>query len=357
MTDDINKFIRELSEIYDPDSNETYVSLYYNKKSYRKFINRRINACKTILKKDNLKNFIETVKIIQDTLKQNIGNNVAIFASHKYNFLRYISIPIEVKNQLIVDSSPYIRPLARLHDEWESFTLLLLSSNYAKIFSVSLGKVDDIKKLSADIMNKHKKGGMSQMRFNRLRRGSINKFLSEVVKALQKRADKQIIIAGPGNAKKLFFDMISKELKNKIVDIIDISIDDEKELLKKSIHIIYEKEENKSHYAVQNLKDEILKDGLAIYGIKDTFLATKNGQVDLLIIEKDRKLLGWICENCQIIGEGIKNSCPNCGKKTSKIDILEEILEFAERTDAKIEFTDDKEISSLGHIGAILRFR
>jgi len=357
MTDDLKKFIRELSEIYDPDSNETYVSLYYNKKADNKFINRRIEACKSILKKDNLKNFIETINIIKDVLKGNIGNNVAIFASYKYNFLRYISLPMKINNLLIVDSSPYIRPLARLHDEWESFTLLLLSSNYAKIFSVSLGKVDDIKSLSADIMNKHKKGGMSQMRFNRLRKGSINKFLSEVVKALQKKTDKQIIIAGPGNAKKQFYDMLSKELKDKIVDIIDININDEKELFKKSIHIISEKEENKSYYAVQNLKDEILKDGLVVYGIKDTIQATKNGQVELLIIEKDRKLLGWICENCQLIGEGIKKTCPNCGKKTSTIDILEEILEFAERTDAKIEFTDDKEIASLGHIGAILRFR
>lgn len=357
MPDNLKKFIRELSEIYDPDSNDTYISLYYNKKADSNFINRRIKACKSILKKDTLKNFIETIEIIKDTLKQNIGSNVAIFASSKYNFLRYISLPIEVNNLLIVDSSPYIRPLARLHDEWESFTLLLLSSNYAKIFSVSLGKVDDTKKLSADIINKHKKGGMSQMRFNRLRKGSINKFLSEVIEALQKRADDRIIIAGPGNAKKQFFDMLSKELKTKIVDIIDISINDEKELLKKSIHIISEKEEYKSHEAVQHLKDEILKDGLAVYGINDTLQATKNGQVELLIIEKDRKLPGWICENCQIISDGIKKSCPNCGKKTSKIDILEEILEFAERTDAKIEFTDDKEISNLGHVGAILRFK
>ncbi|KYK24881.1 hypothetical protein AYK24_05695 [Thermoplasmatales archaeon SG8-52-4] len=357
MSDDLKKFIRALSEIYDSESNDTYVSLYYNKKTDSKFINRRIKECKSILKKDSLKNFIDTIEIIKDTLKQNIGNNIAIFASSKYKFLKYISLPIEVDNLLVVDSSPYIRPLARLHDEWESFTLLLLSSNYAKIFSVSLGKVDDLKRLSADIMNKHKKGGMSQMRFNRLRKGSINTFLFEVEKALQKRADEKIIIAGPGNIKRQFVDKLPKDLKERIVDILSVSINDEKELLKKSINIISENEEHKSHETVQHLKDEILKDGMAVYGINETLQATKNGQVELLIIEKDRKIPGWICENCQIVGEKIKKSCPNCGKKTSKIDILEEILEFAERTDAKIEFTDDKEMSVLGHIGAILRFK
>lgn len=258
---------------------------------------------------------------------------------------------------MIVDSSPYIRPIARINDEWESFTMVLVSSNYAKIYSISLGKIEDTKKLSADIMNKHKKGGCSQARFNRLRKGAISSFLSEVVEALQKIADERIIIAGPGTAKNQFIDMLTKDIKDRIVDIIDINIDDENKLLKESIHLISEKEQRKSQEAVQHLKEEILKDGLAVYGLEETLNAVKNGQVELLIIEKDYKPRGWICENCQVVEEGIKNTCPYCGKKTSEVDVLEEILEFAERTDAEIEFTEDKEITNLGHIGGILRFK
>ena len=41
----------------------------------------------------------------------------------------------------------------------------------------------------------------------------------------------------------------------------------------------------------------------------------------------------------------------------SEVDVVEEILEFAERTDAEVEFTDVEEISKLGHIGAILRYK
>jgi peptide chain release factor subunit 1 len=258
---------------------------------------------------------------------------------------------------LIVDSSPYIRPLARIQDEWESFTLLLVSSNYAKIFSVSIGQVENTKKLSADIINKHKKGGCSQARFNRIRKGAINAFLSEVVEALQKRSDERIIIGGPGTTKNQFIDILPKELKDKIVDVIDIGIEDEQKLLKKSFHVITKKEQRESHEAVQHLKQEILKDGLAVYGLVETLIAVKNGQVELLILEKDYKSRGWICENCQVVEEGINKTCPYCGKNTSEVDVLEEILEFAKRTDANIEFTDDEEIANLGHVGAILRFK
>jgi len=353
MSENLSEFTRKLSEVYDPDSEDNFVSLYINRVVDKKFIYRRIKACESILKGDELKNFTNTVKDILDVLKKNTGDNIAILASHKHNF----PLHIKVENLMIVDSSPYLRPLARLQDEWESFTLLLISSNYAKIFSVSMGKVERTKKLSADIMNKHKKGGWSQARFNRLRRGAIHAFFSEVEGALQKRADERIILAGPGQAKLQFREMLPKNLKDNVVDIIDIDINDEVELVKKSKHIISEKEELKSQEAVKLLKAEILKDGLAAYGIKETLDAVRNGQVELLLVEKNYTPRGWICENCQIVKEGIQRLCPCCGKKTSEVDIIEEILEFAERTDAGVEFTDDKELANLGHVGAILRFK
>ncbi|UCF12439.1 MAG: hypothetical protein JSW06_10450 [Thermoplasmatales archaeon] len=354
---DLSELIRELSEIYDADSRDTYVSIYINKDANIKFLERREKACKSLLSGEEQKNFIITMEKIKEFLNINTGNTLAIFASHKHNFFKHISLPFKINNSLIVDSSPYIRPLARIKDEWESFTLVLLNSNYAKIFSISLGKVEQEKNLSADIMNKHKKGGWSQARFQRLRKGAIHAFFSEVKDALEKIADEQIVLAGPGQAKFQFSDMLSKKLKKKIVEVIDISIDDEKELLKESIHLISELEERKSKGAVQQLKEEILKDGLAVYGFDDTLNAVKNGQVELLIIEKDYKLKGCLCEHCQLLKAGAIKNCPNCGNPTSEVDVIEEILEFAERTDSEIEFTDDEEIHNLGHVGAILRYK
>jgi peptide chain release factor subunit 1 len=121
--------------------------------------------------------------------------------------------------------------------------------------------------------------------------------------------------------------------------------------------IVSEKEKKESSLNVQSLKEEILKDGLAVYGIKETLTAAKNGQIELLIVEKDFKKPGWICEKCQTVEVGKKTSCPYCGKTASNVDIIEEIIEFAERTDADIEFSDDEVLKNIGHIGAILRYK
>jgi len=357
MEQNLNEIIRELSEIYDKDSEDTFVSVYLSKTLDTKFIQRRIKACRAILSGNELNNFDLSVKNIEKYLDNPNIENIAIFNSSKNNFNKYLKIPVKVDNLFIIDSSPYLRPLARIVDEWESYTLVLINTNSAKIYSISMGKIDDSKKLSKDIMNKHKKGGMSQARFNRLRRGSINSFFKEVIEELSKRADKQIILAGPGTAKTKFIEELPQNLEEKVIDVIDISFEEENELIKKSMQLVRENEKRKSDDAVKHLKSEILKDGLAVYGANETLQAVKNGQVELLIIQKDFKLAGWICENCQYVGEGIKKVCPYCGNETSEVDVFEEILEFAERTDAEIEFTDNEEIKDLGHIGGLLRYK
>ncbi len=357
MSVDLKEDIRKLSEIYDKDSEDTFISLYFHEGFDTKFLQRRKKACRSILKGNELDNFNKSISIIEKELEKTNDKNFAVFSSEKNGFSKYIPLEVKVDNLLIVDSSPYLRPLARILDEWESYTLVLINSNSAKIFSISMGTIDETKKISKDIMNKHKKGGWSQARFNRLRRGAIKSFFKDVADILEKRTDEQIVIAGPGTSKNKFVDELPQHIKEKIVDVIDISIDDENELIKKSLQMISDKEKEKSNLSVDQLKSEILKEGLGVYGINETLQAVKNGQVELLIIEKHYKPRGWICEHCQYVREGKKKICPFCGKKVSEVDILEEILEFAERTDAKIEFTDNEEISDLGHIGGILRYK
>jgi len=357
MQENPKTIIKELSEIYDKENEDTFLSLYLTESLDQKFLQRRKKACRSILKGNELANFNETIKNIEVFLKKNTNKNLAVFSSKKYDYISYVPLSVKIENLLVVDSSPYIRPLARILDEWESYTLVLLNTNSAKIFSISMGEVDDIKKISKDIINKHKKGGWSQARFNRLRKGAINSFLNDVISILEKISEEKIIISGPGTTKNKFMDMLPQNLREKVIDIIDISIEDENKLIEQSLQLVSENEKKASIKAVKHLKSEILKDGLAVYGVEETLQAVKNGQVELLLIEKNYNLKGWICEHCQYVEEGIKRTCPYCGKKTSEVDVLEEILEFAERTDAEVEFTDSKEISDLGHIGGILRYK
>lgn len=169
-------------------------------------------------------------------------------------------------------------------------------------------------------------------------------FFVKVAEELQKYANANIIIAGPSLAKHEFKAMLPKNLREKVIDIIDIDMENEHDLFKESMAVMAEKEIEEKRDVMQHLKKEILTDGLAVHGIEEVIEAARNGQIELLLVEQGYKLRGWICENCQVVEKGRVNECPYCHGKTSEVDIIEEIIEFAERTDAKVDFILGDEI-------------
>jgi peptide chain release factor subunit 1 len=346
----------ELIGVYDRDSLNTFVSLYYDGKD-ECFIQHREKVIQSILTDDELKNFLKTMEKIKTYLKRNKVANYAIFASDKNNFFKAITFPVNVKNSLSVDVSPYIHQIAELADEWQAYTLVLLNSNHAKIFSFSCGEINVEEDLSADIMNKHKKGGMSQARFQRLRKGNIHAFLTEVVDALQKIAHDDIILAGPGETKKQFRDMLPIILQQGIIAEVNVDIDDEYGLFNETHEIMCEKEKQEHHRLLDLIQTEILKNGLAVYGINDTLAAAKNGQLEALLVEKDVRQKGWVCEPCQLLEDGMLSLCPHCGKKTSEVNIIEEIIKLATRTGAIVEFSQDENLKKIGPVAGLLRFK
>jgi peptide chain release factor subunit 1 len=288
--------------------------------------------------------------------------SVAIFVSQPMDYYAAFGLPHKIKESMVVDTSPYIRPLAQLVDEWENYGLILINNNEAEMFLVSMGALKDQKRLAAHIMNKHKKGGWSQMRFNRLRREAIDHFQKKVREALEDFIGKEkiagLLIAGPGEAKIHFKNSLTPHLKDQVLTTLDYDMDDPTEkLVEAATEEVAKIERMKSAQAVERLRGEILKGGQAVYGIKETVEATREGKAELLVLSKELKPRGWICENCQVVELGSKDKCPYCQSKTSEVDVLEEILEFAERAGTNIEFVGDNPmLEALGGVGAILRY-
>lgn len=362
--------LKILSSVHDPASQDSFISLYLDSGSLdTRFIDKRISICRSILKQDRalLDNFDRTM----DTVKNYVSKSgrekgqkgLAVFASDRNKFFQAFKLSLPVQNMLIADTSPYIRPLARLVDDYETFGLLMLDSQHAKIYIVSSGKIDFQKKKAKDIMNKHKKGGWSQARFARLRQGAIDKFMKEVAEDVEELFSKdhvaKIVIGGPGNAKIQFKDYLSQQIREKIVDLVEADFDmAEGIIVSRAAERVIQDEKDKDAEHVAEWREEILRNGLAVYGLKDTKEAVQNGQVELLLVSKDHKAVGWKCEPCQVVESGVKPKCPYCGGEANEVDVIEEIVEYAVRHDTDIDFVESNPtLDELGGIGGLLRYK
>ena len=362
--------IRELAELR--EERDVYLSVYLPTSSgedqaeNRIFVTRRAKAIEEALPVDLKGSFRETMEVVIDRLfwKPIPGERGRIvFASAAASLLSVYRIGVEPDRTMVLDTSPFLLPLAKLRDDYMDYGLLLLDSREARFFCVRSDVPEAVGSLSSDLMNKHKKGGWSQMRFNRLRKGAIKSFLSEVAEDLLESCTGQetrgLVVAGPGQAKSQLLDILPAEMGKRVLGVVDLSIDATKrELLEAGNEIALADERARSEERAEELRSEIRRGGLAVLGVEATKAALAEGRVSVLVLLKDASIPGWICERCEALeAKKRPQECPSCGGPTSTVDVVNELYELAERTDAEVEFVEeDACLASSEGVGALLRY-
>ena len=207
-----------------------------------------------------------------------------IFASATAGFKHVYRLSAERQPLVVWASSPFLLPLARLKEEYEDYGLLLIDSQEARLFLVRSDLLEENDKASIDLMNKHKKGGWSQMRYNRLRKGQISSFFTQLIKDLQKNEDltkmRGLVVAGPGDAKGQLVEMMPQALKDKVIGTVDISMDaSSKDLVNIGKDFAHEEELSREKVLAEKLKEAVLRGHLAACGLAEVGNALKDGGV------------------------------------------------------------------------------
>ncbi|WP_407283157.1 Vms1/Ankzf1 family peptidyl-tRNA hydrolase [Methanolobus sp. WCC1] len=363
--------IRALSEIY--DEQDIYLSVYLpvsgreNEHLNNIFVDSRVSAIKKALNPELRFEFEKTFEMAKSSV---FGEPISgekgriIFASSKEAFLHVYRLAVEPEQSFVLDTSPYLLPLAKLRADYEDYGVLLVDSQEAKFTCIRSDIAEEKKHLSTDLMNKHKKGGWSQARFNHLRKGAIKSFLSEVAENVQETCDqlqtRGFVLAGPGEAKQQLMEMLPQEIQHKVLGVIDVPIDISRdELVEAGDAVLQESEHSEAVTVAEELKAAILKGGLAAYGLEDVKTALEQARVNTLVILKDSSVPGWICEKCQNLQANAKppKECERCGGPTSVVNVVEELYEMAQRTGAKVEFVEIEDFfDSDNVVGALLRY-
>jgi peptide chain release factor subunit 1 len=349
----------------DWDERDIFLSIYMttNIRDDLPFVTARLKAVEKALPRDLKEDFLKTREMVEPILAEppvKGEKGRVIFASAPKSFLEFYRVGAEVEPIVVWDSSPFLLPLARLKEDYEDYGLLLLDSQEARLFLVRSGILEEKDRVKIDLMNKHKKGGWSQMRFNRLRRGAIKSFLSEVIDDLNALEDlskmQGLVVAGPGEAKHQLVEMMPPVLKDMILGTVDLHMNTPVgDLVKLGDEISRSDIQASSNAMAKRLREAVLRGQPAAYGLVEVRKALEDGRVNHLLISEGFALPEMICMSCHHVhAEGEK--CPTCGGEMAALR-LEELYEIAERTGAEVVLVEDDEfLESIGHVGAILRY-
>ena len=354
--------LRALAET--KDEQDAFLSIYLTtiNRDDNLLVQSKLKAMKSALPKDLQEAFLKTKQTIEPLLAAEVikgEKGRVIFASAARDFLQVFRLGVSLEPMVVLDSSPFLLPLARLKDDYQDYALLLLDSQEARLFVIRSDILEEKKKLSIDLMNKHKKGGWSQMRYNRLRSGAIKSFLTAVVEDLQGRLDlgeiKGLVVAGPGEAKGQLVEMLSIDWKDRLLGVVDISMQTPGGDLVKLGGQLAREERSVQLNLAERLKEAVLKGQPSAYGLAEVGRALEEGRVNHLLLSSSFALPQMICKKCHFVHqEG--ETCPTCGGQMQALS-LERLYEQAERTGAEVALVEDDEfLESMGGVGALLRY-
>ena len=292
------------------------------------------------------------------------------------------------------DAKFHIEPLLEMATERDAFGVILVDSTEATVATVRGQRMEILQEFNSGIPGKHRAGGQSARRFERIREQAMNDYFHRVAKhtleSLSKvQGLKGIIIGGPGPTKYEFEegDYLNYQLKEKILATVDTSyVGDQgvEEVISKSQEILKGVRYLEEKRLVQKFLYEIGHEtGLGVYGETQVRKFLNAGIVDLLIVSEKMNILHVYtkCKNCGAVDDSLipqanlvkfeqdllGTACKKCNATAlsieNSVDLVDELIEVAEKQNTNIAVisTETNEgvmlKGSFGGIAAILRYK
>lgn len=252
-------------------------------------------------------------------------------------------------------------------------------------------KIEVLAETGSGVAGKHRQGGQSAKRFQKLREMELTYYYNRVATTTREYfidiyPIKGLIISGPGPTKEEFINgsYLEYRLQDMIIATLDASYSGSegvREAFAKSSDILSDFRMVEEKKIVEKLFREINShSGLGTYGLGEVIDLLQNNVVDTLLITDDADLhrIEAKCNRCQNVQEDIVERprviprktemtslpCPSCNAadiETSERDIVDYLALVAAKMGTKMEVISGKAehgamLASLGKVGALLRY-
>ncbi len=284
------------------------------------------------------------------------------------------------------DSKFYLEPLKEMLKEKKLYGLIVIDRREATVGILKGRRIEVLDHDTSMVPGKHRQGGQSSVRFERLREIAIHEFYKKVgemaTEALLPYKDQLvgIVIGGPSPTKEEFYEgeYLHHELQRKVLGLFDVGYTDESglyELVEKAKDALAEADLVREKNLMQRFLREVARDGLAAYGEEEVRRYLELGAVDTLLLSEGLRYerIRYRCPKCEkevevTVREGVERQpvCEDDAVQMEEIerrDVVLELSELAESMGSKVEFlsTESEEgemlLKAFGGIAAILRFK
>lgn len=284
------------------------------------------------------------------------------------------------------DSDFYLEPLLDMLVDKKVYGLVVIDRSEATIGILRGKRISVIRNLPSLVPSKHRMGGQSAQRFERLIEISANEYYKKVSdimteSLLNLEGLQGILVGGPGPSKEFFVKegYLHHELAKRVIETFDTGYTDEyglKELVEKAKDKLYDLDLMKEKRFFQQFLNEVRKTegGLSVYGEDQIRHAIMIGAVDVLLVSEGlrKRRITMDCQQCGTLEftvdkspEGTSMNCPKCGTAgtvVKDVDLVDDLFDQAGLMGTKVELISPESeegemlLKAFGGIAGLLRF-
>ena len=360
--------LRKLAEMTAPD--RAFLSLYLEgPKSFAK-LEKRFPKIRRMLAegsggRDEREHFDQNLESVLKYLKKNPleSGSLCLFSCWALDFFQAIPITARVKDLVWIDSSPFIRPLAELQDEYENVAVVVADNKRARVYLVSSALAGSETAIEGNVKNHVKKGGWSQKRYERRRDKQLLLYAKKIADKLgqldREETFRRILLVGGKEILRSVAKNLPPALAKKVVGQKALDLGRGDEAIRREIMDLFFEEERLSEKRLwEAIRGEYLRGGLGVVGLDEVLEAAQAGRVEKVVVNRTYRPQGARCRDCSHLHPIESETCASCDSTSLyPVGIVNELVEILHQTGAEIDFVDPlPSLSGVGDIAALLRY-
>jgi peptide subunit release factor 1 (eRF1) len=312
---------------------------------------------------DRIQQFLKSASNLPPT------QGVALFACEGIQLFESVALPLVHRSRLGVDSTPLVRELASVEEEFGRLLTVVLDRAGARFFEVTAFDTRELPGLRSDSTRGKRfhgdqdgSGGWGEHTYhNRIRQEKQRHYeaIARELFALDRRHPAQgIVLAGPGPEAGAVTPFLHTYLSQRLIGTARLN---PKEATPASVHAatlaVREQYERASERSLVRQMREGVGTGWGVNGVTSTLQALSRGQVRSLLVDADASEPGFRCGDSGRLALS-EAECREEGEPVAVLDVIDDAIEEALRQGVDVNVVYEAEArETLNGLGALLRFR
>jgi peptide chain release factor subunit 1 len=291
--------------------------------------------------------------------------SIAVFACHQEDLYEEIRLPRPVRERVVVDATPYTRPLLAVLDECHRYCVAVVDRERSLLYTFHMGELEEEDKVRDRVLRKPDYAGFHGLEEHRVRnkaeelaRKHFKKTAAEIEDFMNATGAELLLVGGHDETIGPFLELLPQQLRSRVVATFTVdphTITPGKLRQRAEQHVeAYERHEERQ--LVAEALERVAAGGFAASGLAWCLTAVDEKAVQLLLVHDDHQVAGRACDNCGWLGlDG--SECPVCGRHLRPTpDVIDEMAEAVVEAGGKVEhvYADTELATHL--VAATLRF-